>query len=342
LSKPHEGLGGSFTHARGRDPDCQARAGSQPVGPSTNEVTRPGELAGMEHNKKNSGWSPSTARSERSDSTARLDLGQPVARPHVWLRQTIESTVLPRLVTDARAELLLGPDGQSPDPMRPNAGDVHMLAELLLREDFDACERFVERFQQAGYSAEHVMLELLTPAARLLGDRWVADSCNFTEVTIGLGRLQSMVFDMGRQERPDSLEAAAPTAGRRALLLAMPGSHHTLGVLMLSEFFRRGGWDVSDEACDELGELRAIVRDHWFDLIGLSASTEAHLEALPSVILALRRHSRNPGIVVMVGGPSFVNNPDLAIGVGADFTAADARSAVDEAARQLERIALRR
>ena len=296
----------------------------------------------MEHNKKNSGWSPSTARSERSDSTARLDLGQPVTRPHVWLRQTIESTVLPRLVTDARAELLLGPDGQSPDPMRPNAGDVHMLAELLLREDFDACERFVERFQHAGYSAEHVMLELLTPAARLLGDRWVADSCNFTEVTIGLGRLQSMVFDMGRQERPDSLEAVAPAVGRRALLLAMPGSHHTLGVLMLSEFFRRGGWDVSDEACDELGELRTIVRDHWFDLIGLSASTEAHLEALPSVILALRRHSRNPGVVVMVGGPSFVHHPELALGVGADFTASDARSAVDEADRQLERIALRR
>lgn len=342
LSKPRKGLGGSFTHARGEGPDCQARAGSQPVEPSTNEVTRPGELAGMEHHKKNSRWSASAAHSERSEAITRLDLGHPVTRPHVWLRQTIETTVLPRLVTDARAELLLAPDGQSPDPMRPNAADVHLLAELLLREDFDASERFVERFQQAGYGAEQVMLELLTPAARLLGDRWVADSCNFTEVTIGLGRLQSMVFDMGRQERPDSLAAATPTAGRRALLLAMPGSHHTLGVLMLSEFFRRAGWDVSDEACDALSEVRAVVCDHWFDLIGLSASTDAHLEALPSVILALRRHSRNPSVVVMAGGPAFVQNPDLAVAVGADFTAADARIAVEEAGRQLERIVPRR
>lgn len=291
----------------------------------------------METNKRSSSWAHPTAGQDRTEPRVRLELADQVARPHVWLRQTIESTVLPRLVTDARAELLLAPDGQSPDPMRPHADDVHMLSELLLREDFDACERFVERFQQAGYSAEHIMLELLAPAARILGARWESDSCQFTDVTLGLGRLQGMVFGMGRSPGSD-LDApqVAPAAGRRALLQAMPGSHHTLGVLMLSEFFRRSGWDVCDEACDSVTEIQAIVSDHWFDLIGLSASTQAHLEALPSVILALRRRSRNPDVVVMVGGPSFVQNPGLARDLGADFGTSDARQAVAEAVRWVD------
>jgi methanogenic corrinoid protein MtbC1 len=291
----------------------------------------------MEQSKQSGSRSQPAARPDRAEPQVRLAFEEQVVRPHVWLRQTIESTVLPRLVTDARAELLLAPDGQGPDPMRPHLDDVHMLSELLLREDFDACERFVERFQQAGYSAEHIMLELLAPAARVLGAKWESDSCLFTEVTLGLGRLQGMVFGMGREPATDTeTPQALPVAGRRALLLAMPGSHHTLGVLMLSEFFRRGGWDVCNEACDAVSEIQSLVSDHWFDLIGLSASTQAHLEALPSVILSLRRRSRNPDLVVMVGGPSFAHRPELSSNVGADFTASDARQAVEEAVRWVE------
>jgi methanogenic corrinoid protein MtbC1 len=293
----------------------------------------------MERSKNLDGARRPGPQSEMTTSPLRVNLTA-AARPHVWLRQTIESTVLPRLVTDARSELLLAPDGQGPDPMRPNPDDVGMLAELLLREDIDACERFVERFEQAGYAPERIMLELLAPAARHLGSQWEADTCQFTEVTIGLGRLQSMVFGIGRDRADADMDTAAPlgsaSAGRRALLLAMPGSHHTLGVLMLSEFFRRGGWDVSDEACDDVSELCAVVKDHWFDLVGLSASTDAHVKLLPSVILALRRQSRNPGLVVMVGGPSFAQDPSMAQGVGADFTASDAPSAVERAAEWMD------
>ena len=274
------------------------------------------------------------APGEPTAPPARANLAAGAVRPHVWLRQTLESTVLPRLVTDARAELLLGPDGQGPDPMRPNPDDVLLLAELLLREDFDACERFVERFRQAGYTPEQIMLELLAPAARHLGRQWEDDSCQFTEVTLGLGRIQGMVFAMSQDRLDADTDAgpAAASAGRRALLLAMPGSHHTLGVLMLSEFFRRNAWDVCDESCDDPREICAVVKDHWFDLVGLSASTDAQVKLLPSVILALRRQSRNPDLVVMVGGPSFNQDPDLAQGVGADFTASDAQSAVEQAA----------
>lgn len=278
------------------------------------------------------------APGEQTAPPARTNLAAATVRPHVWLRQTLESTVLPRLVTDARAELLLGPDGQGPDPMRPNPDDVLMLAELLLREDFDACERFVERFRQAGYAPEQIMLELLAPAARHLGKQWEDDSCQFTEVTLGLGRIQGMVFAVSQDRMDADTDAgpAAASAGRRALLLAMPGSHHTLGVLMLSEFFRRNAWDVSDESCDDPREICAVVKDHWFDLVGLSASTDAHVKLLPSVILALRRQSRNPGLVVMVGGPSFNQDPSLAQGVGADFTASDAQSAVERAAHWVD------
>jgi methanogenic corrinoid protein MtbC1 len=64
-------------------------------------------------------------------------------------------------------------------------------------------------------------------------------------------------------------------------------------------------------------------------VIGLSASVDDQLEALETFISELRSASRNPSVGVMVGGPVFLNNASLVGEVGADFTASDARQAVE-------------
>jgi cytochrome c oxidase cbb3-type subunit 1 len=65
--------------------------------------------------------------------------------------------------------------------------------------------------------------------------------------------------------------------------------------------------------------------------VGLSIGADLHLQPVRSVIFALRRASRNPHVGVMVGGPLLVDRPQLVSEVGADFTAADARQAVERA-----------
>jgi len=60
----------------------------------------------------------------------------------------------------------------------------------------------------------------------------------------------------------------------------------------------------------------------------LTISCDCHIAPLASLIVALRNVSRNSRVCVMVGGRVFSSNPDLAVEVGADGTAPDAKLAL--------------
>jgi methanogenic corrinoid protein MtbC1 len=89
-------------------------------------------------------------------------------------------------------------------------------------------------------------------------------------------------------------------------------------------------------ALDE-DELLALVSGRAFDVVGLTVSVERHIAPLAQSIAALRRVSRNPEIIVLVGGRVFTERPELAAEIGADGTAADGALAVELADRLLNR-----
>ena len=64
--------------------------------------------------------------------------------------------------------------------------------------------------------------------------------------------------------------------GMRALFAPVPGSQHTFGVLMVSEFFRREGWQVWMELGSSETALLEAVKKDWFEVIGLSVGIDAH------------------------------------------------------------------
>ena len=73
-------------------------------------------------------------------------------------------------------------------------------------------------------------------------------------------------------------------------------------------------------------ETARPLRD--FDVVGFSLSADRHVETLGAAIRLSRARSRNPEILILVGGPAFVHDPGLAARLGADATAVDAPSAV--------------
>jgi MerR family transcriptional regulator, light-induced transcriptional regulator len=54
-----------------------------------------------------------------------------------------------------------------------------------------------------------------------------------------------------------------------------------------------------------------------------SVSCEVQLDALVATIRLIRRASRNQAVGILVGGPIFVDRPEMVALVGADATAAD-------------------
>ncbi len=243
-----------------------------------------------------------TALAERSDAKARLSK----------LAQTLESDVIPRLVgahgSQPRARLHL--------ELREIEGFVS-----LLRNGTDAeLAAAVAATQRRGLTVEAIFLELFAPAARHLGELWVADRCDFSTVTICLGRLQRLL----REWSPSfGTEVDHPANGRRILLAQHSDEQHSFGLSMVAEFFRRAGWEVLGGVGGAVPDPSAQVSREWFDAVGFSIGSETRIDWLKERIAQVRKVTRNRSVVVLVGGPLFVLQPAWAQSVGADASGHD-------------------
>lgn len=245
------------------------------------------------------------------------------------LARLIQGEVIPRLMlAHANYGPALGLDTLQGAPPTPQ--EVVDLSALLVQGKDVAAEAYVERVLARGVHVQSLLLDLLAPTARRLGELWNADLCTFTDVTLGLLRLQHLLRTLApRYDR--GVKRYQP--GRRILLTAMPGEQHTFGVIMVAEFFRRAGWEVHDQPHDTTQTLLGSVAAEWFSSVGLSVSAEVRLTEVTALIPALRENSRNAAVAIMIGGGLFKERPELVELVGADFGAIDALSAVDQAER---------
>ena len=189
---------------------------------------------------------------------------------------------------------------------------------------------------------EKIYLELLSPTARYLKYQWLEDQRDFADVTLGLWRLQQLLREFSSAFRDDRQRAT----GLRALLTRGPNEPHDLGYLMfglvlLGEFFRRGGWDAWIEPGPEASELTATIQSEWFDVVEFMASGEKRLDELAATIKMVRKASLNQSLGVLVCGQAFVEHPELVLLVGGDMPAADPRDAANEAQNLVRAIAKR-
>jgi methanogenic corrinoid protein MtbC1 len=255
----------------------------------------------------------------------------------ITLARTIEGEIIPRL-------LILHRGGEPGTPHRLLPGDSRLpgpeeiddFARMIIVHDVPVASAYVSAVRERGLSLETVCLELLAPAARRLGELWETDQCDFTQVTVGLWRLQQVLHGFD-----GAFEATHDLSGsdRRILLSPAPGDQHTFGLIMVAEFFRRAHWYVCSNVEPSTQALAATLKREHFDVLGLSLGSEVRLQALREAIATLRRASRNKGLIVMVGGAPFLAAPERGEEVGADVVAGDARDAPAQAAALLPKVA---
>ncbi|WP_232419819.1 cobalamin B12-binding domain-containing protein [Methyloversatilis discipulorum] len=256
-------------------------------------------------------------------------IGPPVFAAPDWLgdlAQTIEAEIIPRLML-AHGDLVdLPPAGAGATTI--SARETHEFANLVLAQDAGVVRSCVQAIRARGVEPRVICLDLLAPAARRLGELWEADLCDFTQVTLGLWRIQQVLHDVSPSFRSD---LHSGETGRRVLLATLPGEQHTFGMSMVADFFRQRRWDVRLDTPGPRGEALRLLRAERFDLVGVSLGSETRFDELAEWITAARRVSLQRDIVVMVGGPIFASRPEWVPLVGADATARDASAAVDVA-----------
>lgn len=249
------------------------------------------------------------------------------------LARTIELEIIPRLMLAHRPARELAPrvTASSADPI--TQVDVQQFARLVLSDDEDAAFVGIEALRSRDVSVERIFVELLAPTARYLGHLWDEDLCTFTDVTVGLGRLQRVL-----RELSSALGHGVdhPTNGRRILLLPGPGDQHTFGLVMVAEFFRRAGWDVTGGAWASGADAAGLVSTEWFDVVGFSLGAEVQVPALAETITAVRQVTCNREVAILVGGPLFGLHPEFVGRVGADGMTIDGRQAPELAESLIE------
>jgi methanogenic corrinoid protein MtbC1 len=222
-----------------------------------------------------------------------------------------------------------------PPVARISPEDVERFVAALTGADDAPAERVVREWLAAGLPVERLYLDVFAPAAARLGELWDDDACDFLQVTDALGRLQRVLHLL---EPVWLTPAPVETRAGRALLACPAGEQHTLGLFLVADFFARDGWDVLvGPPLDRVGLLDA-VRDQHVDVVGFSVGCATRLPRLAHDIAHLRRASRNPHVLVLVGGPPFTRDPALVARVGADGTAATA----DDAPRVARTLLLQR
>nr|WP_298929795.1 cobalamin B12-binding domain-containing protein [uncultured Erythrobacter sp.] len=242
------------------------------------------------------------------------------------INAVIEGEIIPRLLMAHSIEKTrLAPAKAS----EINPSDAQKFAELPMELEAANLMEEVDNFLAAGVSVDAILVDLLAPAARTLGEMWERDECDFVDVTMGLWRLQEVMREVGMRAPPRPTNDHGKQ--RVAIFTPMPGDQHNFGALMIDEVFSRAGWDSEALAKPERRDLLDRLGRKSYDLVGLTLSRDCPSASVTNLIVAMRSVSANPNITVFVGGRVVNDDPSIVSKVGADGTGADARTALEEA-----------
>ena len=222
---------------------------------------------------------------------------------------------------------------------------AQQLALLTLEAGLPQCEQYLERLRERGLGLESIFLEVIQPAARILGSRWKDDSCSFVDVTTGLWQLQQLFHRLlhdfqtepcaSRTNNGQSMPSDQPRPS--AFFCTPAGAQHRLGVQMVSAFFCRAGWQTGLSFGETPGQICEEAKRYAPDLLGVSLSCEQEMIDAPAFILSLKQATLKTNPIIMIGGPGPSLVPELALACHADLVSGDAPEALSAAQAQLQR-----
>jgi methanogenic corrinoid protein MtbC1 len=262
-----------------------------------------------------------------------LRLASPLPAPRAGeqLANIVESQIIPRLMLAHQSPVsaaYTNTDSEpSPEPTI-SAEAAEAFVRMVLTRGEDALSTFIKTLIQSGIAVQTIYAELLTPTARLLGELWDQDRVSYTEVTIGLGRLQQLIHGLDWIS-PYNGENDADS--RSVMFAPRPGEQQTFGFYIMEEVFRWSGWRAWIETCSTNAQMVSNVQFRWFDMFCLNVCRDTNIDEVSTTIRAIRRASRNQDLFVLVYGRPFVEHTELVETVGADAAASCAGEALQMA-----------
>jgi methanogenic corrinoid protein MtbC1 len=189
---------------------------------------------------------------------------------------------------------------------------------------------------------EALVKHLLEPAARVLGDAWLADDCSEIDLTIALSMLQLAGHAVHSRVTAENLRKSRYSI----LLVTAPGEPHLLGPSLLGDMFNNAGWTVDIAFPDSNESLTQQLRAQRPDAVDIALSDalpRRHaLASLRETVEKCRAASPDELLVVSVGGRLFAEAAATALSVGADHARKSAAGTSVSLAKLIEQQESRR
>ena len=214
-----------------------------------------------------------------------------------------------------------------------SAESVDAFCATLVQPEPAAALRFIEARRAEGLTRDGVYVGYIGASARRLGEGWEENRLSFAEVTIGTGHLYALM----RALRAEGPSVYRPFDMRRCALFAtVPGEDHGIGITVAADLFRDAGWEIDLQTGTDHEGLIAHVEETEPQIIGLSLSTESHLEELMRLVVAMR--IAVPHAIIGVAPAATLDGNKVASLVDIDLLFNDA----SDARADLERLIRRR
>ncbi len=232
------------------------------------------------------------------------------------------ASLLKTVITEALIPALAGQHGAPRLLARsvPAHGRVMELADLLIAGDELGLSDLIREVESASPQTLLPFATLFEPTARRLGDLWAEDFCTEFDVTLSLARLQTAARLLGANT---ARRAPEGTVIPNVLITPEPGEPHGLGAALDSEALWNVGWHPHCEYPQTDRDLAALLAGEWFDVLDMSLSAaflrQGWLPRLRTSIAAARDASRNPDLLVVVGGRIFAEHLATTEHSGADI-----------------------
>ena len=109
--------------------------------------------------------------------------------------------------------------GARTEPFAPRDGAVEELAQIILDNRAGMAEGHIDAQRADGVPQGTIYLDVLARAARRLGEMWDSDLRDFTQVNIGLWRLQQLMYELSPAFQDDAQRGVQI---HRAMLVPVP------------------------------------------------------------------------------------------------------------------------
>ncbi|WP_307827623.1 cobalamin B12-binding domain-containing protein [Planomonospora sp. ID82291] len=205
------------------------------------------------------------------------------------------------------------------------AAAVGRYLELIGRgEEYAAVDLALELLD-GGASAEAVLLDLVAPAQRRVGDLWAGNTWSVAREHAATAVSERVVAAVAARVRPPSVRG-------RITVACADGEYHALPTRLLAEVLRLRGWRVDFLGASVPGpHLIAHLHQVGPDAVALSCTLPTRLPRAHATITACR----SVGVPVLAGGRGFGADGRFARLLGADAWAPTADAAADRLDRGL-------